>query len=145
MFIGPRALTAQNSNIIEKIQLRMMVATFTGNPSTTIIYFTLTNVSEETDFIAFYNELVSLVRRIPKHNVLIIGRDVNAQIGKNVSDTFSFHNSSNRTGEHQTDFTLENRSTCLNTKFQKRKGKLWTYTYANNAKAQIYYIFMNKK
>ena len=32
---------------------------------------------------------------------------------------------------------LENRLTCLNTKFQKRKGKVWTYTYANNTKAQI--------
>ena len=40
---------------------------------------------------------------------------------------------------------LENGLTCLNTKFQKRKGKLWTYTYANNTKAQIDYIPMNKK
>ena len=40
---------------------------------------------------------------------------------------------------------LENRLTCLNTKFQKRRGKLWTDTYANNAKAQIEYILMNKK
>ena len=35
--------------------------------------------------------------------------------------------------------------TYLNTKFQKRKGKLWTNTYTNNAKAKINYIFMNKK
>ena len=40
---------------------------------------------------------------------------------------------------------LENRLTCLNTKFQKRKGKLWTYTYANNTKAQTDYTFINKK
>ena len=39
----------------------------------------------------------------------------------------------------------KNRLTCLNTKFQKRKGKLWTYTYANNTKAQIDYVFLNKK
>ena len=32
-----------------------------------------------------------------------------------------------------------------NTKFQKRMGKLWTYSYANNTKAQIDYIFINKK
>ena len=43
-------------------------------------------------------------------------------------------------GEHPTDFTLENWLTCLITKFQKRKGKLWTCTYANNAKTQIDYI-----
>ena len=33
----------------------------------------------------------------------------------------------------------------LNTKYQKREGKLWTYTYANNSKAQIDYVFINKK
>ena len=61
-----------------------MVATFNGNPSATIIScFSLTNVSEETELIAFYDELSTLVRSIPKHNVLIIGRDTNAQIGKN--------------------------------------------------------------
>ena len=46
--------------------------------------------------------------------------------------------------EDLTDFTLENSVTCLNTKFQKRKGKLWTYFYAYNAKAQVGYILMNK-
>ena len=70
---------------------------------------------------------------------------MNAQIGKNVNNKFSLHNSSNRSGEHLTDFTPENRLKCLNTKFQKRKGKLWTYTYANNAKAHVDYILINKK
>ena len=40
---------------------------------------------------------------------------------------------------------IENRLTCLNTNYQKREGKLWTYTYTNNSKAQIDYIFINKK
>ena len=40
---------------------------------------------------------------------------------------------------------LENRLTCLNTNFQKREGKPWTYTYTNNTKPQIDYIFINKK
>ena len=40
---------------------------------------------------------------------------------------------------------IENRLTCLNTNYQKREGKLWTYTYANNSKAQIDYVFINKK
>ena len=29
--------------------------------------------------------------------------------------------------------------------FLKREGKLWTSTYANNTKAQIDYVFINKK
>ena len=124
----------------------MMVATFNGNPSTTIIScYSPTNVSEETDLIAFYNELSSFVHGIPKYNIHIIGGDMNAQIDKNVNHKFKLHNSSNRNGKHLTDFMLENRLTCLSTKFQKRKGKLWTYTYANNTKAHIDYIFIGKK
>ena len=57
----------------------MMVATFNGNPRTTIIScYSPTNVSEETELIAFYDELSSLVRNIPKYNVLVIGGDMNA-------------------------------------------------------------------
>ena len=40
---------------------------------------------------------------------------------------------------------IENRLTCLSTNYQKREGKLWTYTYANNSKSQIDYVFINKK
>ena len=40
---------------------------------------------------------------------------------------------------------IENILTCLNTNYQKREGKLWTYTYANNSKAQIDYVVINKK
>ena len=45
-----------------------MVATFNGNPSTTIIsFYSPTNASDETDRITFYDELSCLVRSIPKH------------------------------------------------------------------------------
>ena len=123
-----------------------MVATFNGNPRATIIScYSPTNVSEETELVTFYDELSSLVRRFPKHKVLVIGGDMNDQIGKNVNNKYSLHNSSNRYGQHLTDFMIENRLTCLNTNFQKREWKLWTYTYANNTKAQIDYLFINKK
>ena len=115
-----------------------MVATFSGNPGTTIIssYYNATNACDEADLDTFYNELSSLVRSVPKYNFLIIWGDLNAQIGKNVNNKFSLHKSSNRNGEHLTDFTRENRQKCLNTKFQEEKGKLWTYTNANNTKSQ---------
>ena len=123
MLLGPQTLKSLNSK--EKIQPRMMVATFNGNPSSTIIScYSPTNVSEETDLIAFFDELSSLVRSIPKHNVLVIGGDMNAQIDKNVNHKFSSHNSSNRNGQHLTDFTQKNRLTCLNTNFQKRERNL---------------------
>ena len=136
MLIGTQALKSLNS--FKKIQSRMMVGTLNGNPGATIIFcYSPTNVSEETDLITFYNKLSSLVLSIPKHNVFIISGDMNAHIGKNINHKFSLHNSSNRNREHLTDFTLENRLTCLNTKLKKRKGKLWTYAYTNNTKAQI--------
>ena len=47
--IGPWTLKSLNS--IEQIQLRMVVATFNSNPSTKSS--PATNVSEETDLIAF--------------------------------------------------------------------------------------------
>ena len=70
---------------------------------------------------------------------------MNAQIGKNKNNKFSQQSSSNRNEEHLKDFSLENGQTYFNFKFQKRKRKLWTYTYANNAKALIDCILMNKK
>ena len=113
--------------------------------ATIISCYSPTNISEETKLATFYDELSSLVRSIPKHNLLIIGGDMNAQIGKNRHNKYSLHNTSTRNGQHQTDFMIENRLTCLNTNYQKREGKLWTYTYANNRKAQIDYVFINKK
>ena len=85
------------------------------------------------------------MRTIPKHNMLVIGGDMNAQIGKNGNNKYSLHNTSNRNGKHLTDFMIENRLTCLNTNYQKREGKLGTYTYANNSKAQIDFVLINKK
>ena len=123
-----------------------MAATFNGNPRATIIScYNPTNFSEEIELVAFYDALSSLVRSIQKHNVLVIGGDMNAQIGKNGNNKYSLHNTSNRNGQHLTDFMIENRLTCFNTNYQKREGKLWTITYANNSKAQIDYVFINKK
>ena len=62
-----------------------------------------------------------------------------------LNNKYSLHNTSNRNGQHLTDFIIENRLACLNTNYQKREGKLWTYTYANNTKAQIDYVLINKK
>ena len=144
MLIGPRALKTLNS--IERIRPRMMAATFNGNPRATIIScYSPTSVSEETELVTFYDELPSLVCSILKHNVLVIGGDMNAQIRKNGYNKYSLHNMSNWNGQLLTDFMIENRLTCLNTNYQKREGKLWTYTYANNSKTQIDYVFINKK
>ena len=96
-----------------------MLATFNGSASASIIFYYIpNNVIEETELITFYDGISSLARSIPKHNVLVIVGDMNAQNGKNVNNKLSLHtNSSNRNGEHLTDFTLENRLICLYTNF----------------------------
>ena len=58
----------------------MMAATFNGNSAQRS---PLTNASNERDLDIFYNEISSLIRRIRKHNVLIMGGDMNTQIDKN--------------------------------------------------------------
>ena len=70
----------------------MMVAMSNGNPSTMIICYNPSNASDEMDFIPFCNKLSSFVCSIPKHNVLIIGGDMNAQIGLNENNKFCLHN-----------------------------------------------------
>ena len=88
MLLSPCALKSLNS--IEKIQPRIMVAMFNSNPGTMMIScYSPTNASDETDLDTFYNELFPLVHSVHKHNVLIIGGDMNAQIGKNVNSKLS--------------------------------------------------------
>ena len=68
-----------------------MCASFNSNPCITIgSCYSPINVSEETDLITFYNERSSLVRSIPKHNVLIIDGDMNAQIGKDETNNSAY-------------------------------------------------------
>ena len=75
-----------------------------------------TNSTDET----FYNELSFRVGFIPKHNILVTGRDINALIGKERNNKFCLNNSSNRNGEYQAGFCLENRLTSQNTELEKR-------------------------
>ena len=51
----------------------------------------------------FTNGLSSLIRHTPKYNVVIIGGDMNAQIGKDKNNEFGLNNKTKRNGDpHQT-------------------------------------------
>ena len=77
MLLSPHSHKSLNS--IEGITPRILVANFNGNPQTTVICcYSPTNVTEEVECEKFYDELSSLTRQIPKHNVLSIGGDFNA-------------------------------------------------------------------
>ena len=127
------------------ITLRIMIATFHGNPETTVIScYSPTNVSDEIDTEIFYSDLSSLIRQVPKHNVLLIGGDFNAQLGQN-NFKQAYHINSNRNGEMLKNLLLENKLVCLNTLFQKRQGQKLTHTAQNIYTSQIDYVIINKK
>ena len=75
MFLSRRALISLNC--IEKTQPKMMCVAFNGNSCTTIVSC-YSPTSDESDITTFYDGPSSLVRHIPKLNVLILGGDMNA-------------------------------------------------------------------
>ena len=70
---------------------------------------------------------------------------MNAQLGKDNNHPYAYHRETNRNGQSLSDFITENELISLNTKFQKKPSKLWTHTYAHGMKAQLDYMFVNKK
>jgi len=131
---------------IESISPRILIASFNGNPKTSVICcYSPTNVSEEVDIDEFYGDLSTLTRQIPKHNVTLKGGDFNAKLGRNDGVKHSFHTETNRNREWLKDFLIENKFVCLNMVYQKRVGKKWTFTYPNGSNAQIDLILINKK
>ena len=88
------------------------------------------------DIIKWHDVLLSLMLETPIRRFfsVYIWCLMNEQIGKNRNNKYRLHNASNRNGQHLIDFMIENRLSCLNTNFQKKEGKLWTYTYANKSK-----------
>ena len=86
-----------------------MYATFNDNLCTTIIScYSPTNASDEMDITTCYYNLSSFAQHISKHNVVIINREMNAQIGKE------------RNGKYLIDFSLKNSFSCLITKLQNK-------------------------
>ena len=68
----------------------MVIAIFHGNPEPTLIScYRPTNIADEQEVIDFYDDLSSRIRSVPKNNILIIGGDLNAQIGQSIHHKFT--------------------------------------------------------
>ena len=98
MLFSPRFL--KSLTCMEKKQSKIFCATFNSNPCTTC--YCPINSHDESDITTFYDMLYLLAG----HNVLIIGRNMDAQIGKEENDKFCLPNLPNRNGEYQADFHL---------------------------------------
>ena len=127
-------------NSIEKIRPRLIISTFNGNLCTTVVScYSPTNVSDECETTSFYDELSSLTRQVPKHNVFMIGGDMNVKLGHiKVKNT-------NRNGKYLQNLITENSLCCLNKKFRKKCDTLWTHRYQHGVKAQLGYMLVNRK
>ena len=143
LLISPCA--SRSLNNVQKINSRVLKATFKGNPETTIICcYSPTNVDDMTKREEFYDELNGVVKAIPKHHILLIGGDFNAKLGRN-EKLLTYNKQTNDNGLLLMEMMSENKLTALNCSFQKRHGKLWTHRYPNGEKTQLDYILLNSK
>ena len=89
--------------------------------------------------------MISFTRYVPRHNVVIIASDLNAHLVIDHDNTFAYHTETNRNGCLLDHFIIENGLKILNTKFQKKIGKIWTHIHLNGFKSQLDYIIVNNK
>ncbi|MEE8288342.1 MAG: reverse transcriptase domain-containing protein [Nitrosomonadaceae bacterium] len=124
---------------------RILVATFQGNPATTIIItYCPTNTTDDDTTEHHYEKLRGAIETTPAHNMLLVTGDFNAHVGREDA-TFSYHETTNRNGKTLVDFTTEMNLEITNVRFRKKEGKQWTYIGPAGNKSQIDFILVNKK
>ena len=106
LLLSPKAHKALNS--VETINPRILIATFNGNPAVTVIScYSPTNVSNVDDREEFYAELSELTKAVPKHNVLLIGGDMNGKIGASDAKGSVYNKNTNENGQLLLNYVLE--------------------------------------
>ena len=132
---------------VQKVNSRIMTATFSGNPQVTIICcYSLTNADSEEVKQELYDSLETITRNDPTHNVTIVGGDMNAKLSLEHTMQHSvFNDEINFNGHKLLDLLTECQLIVLNMCFNKHKGKLWTFRLPNGGRLQINYILLNKK
>ena len=84
------------------------------------------------------------MRQVPAHNVVFICGDFNAQLGSDIVH-HTYHQKTNRNGEHLFNFMESFGLVAANTHFQKPTRKLWTCQYPNGSKGQVDFILVRRK
>ena len=80
-----------------------------------------------------------------QNNVLLVIGDCNAHLGP-ANALYTFHDKTNDDGKLLLDHSTETNLITANTRFQKKRGKLFTFMpEMNNRKSQIEYILINNK
>ena len=120
MFLSPMAYRLLLN--VESISSRIMIATFNGKLKVTVVScYSPTNCSEAEEAQDFYDQLTELIKQVPKHNVLLIGGDMNAKIGTEDCKGDSLHINTDRNGEFLLNLITECALVNLGTTIVKRK------------------------
>ena len=132
---------------VYKHNSRTLVASFAGNPVMTVIStYSPTEGANIVDAENYYESLSEAIRQIPAHNLLLIAGDLNAHVSPKEPWKSYHQGTANRNGKLLEDLLLERQLEITNTRFQKRKGKLWTYlSDMNQSKSQIDFIIGRRK
>ncbi|XP_072023006.1 craniofacial development protein 2-like [Amphiura filiformis] len=124
---------------------RILANNFQGNPATTVIVTHCpTNMNNEDNIEAHYDNLRRAIDSIPAHNVLVIVGDFNGRVGTGDAN-YTYHNTTNRNGKYMVDLVIDKNLIIANTYFRKRNGKLWTYMSPTGSKYQLDYVLIRKK
>ncbi|KAJ8393714.1 hypothetical protein AAFF_G00057670 [Aldrovandia affinis] len=144
LLLSPRARKALRR--VHQHTDRILIADFDGNPVTTImVVYSPTNVAPVEEVEKFYEDLRTTVRDGPAHNFLAILGDFNARLGPEDAP-FTYHDSTNRNGEHLAALLTEHELLAANTLFRKRMGKRWTFQdRATSMTRQLDYILLRRK
>ena len=108
------------SNVLSEVikwNERIIIATFEGNPKTTIIVH-YSPVEGDDKAEQHYYQLSSAVKQVPKHSILIVLGDFNAHLDKKLAK-YSYHETSNANGKHVNNFLQESNLFIANSYFQK--------------------------
>ena len=142
-------LSRKAENALSKVEVispRVMTATFAGNPETTIIVaYSPTNLTTNDEEVEeFYEHLRKAIDSTPTHNFLAILGDMNAKISA-THVKFAYTQKTNRNGKLLLELCHEKSLCIVNTKFQKRMGKRWTYEDPKGGHHLMDYILVNSK
>ena len=130
---------------VERISDRIMKADFRGNPAMTIVVaYAPTEAAEESIKDTYFGQLRSTLETVPPHNFLAILTDANARFGRD-DVLFTYNETTNDNGSRHLEVMEEHHLVAANTLFEKRPGKLWTWTSPHNTHHQLDYIFVRSK
>ena len=111
------------------------------------------DAADTEDKDAFFDSLSAAVMEIPKHDVVVIPGDFNAQVGSDIPSSalgrFCYHKRTNDNGKRLIEFMEEAGMKDCMTWFQHSRSRMWTWEHPNyklsDTRRQLDHILINRK